>query len=220
MRILIAEDDSTLRTILTTMLETLGHDVVVTIDGAEAWDAMQQPDAPGLAILDWNMPRMTGVDVCRRIRAVNTSEPPYLILLTVHKEKGHIVTGLDAGANDYMIKPYDHDELRARVDVGARMLELQSALAGKVKELKKALDDVKTLRGIVPICASCKKIRDDKGFWQQVERYVATHTEAQFTHGVCPDCFKKFYPDYIVAPAESDCGCNASERIRIDCSLS
>ena len=214
MRILIAEDDSTLRTILTTMLESFNHDVVVTINGTEAWNTMQRPDAPSMAILDWNMPGMHGVEVCRRIRALKSPEPPYLILLTVRKEKEHIVAGLDAGANDYIIKPYDHDELRARLDVGWRILELQSALAGKVKELQKALDDVKSLRGILPICASCKKIRDDKGYWQQVEQYVAAHSEAQFSHGVCPECLQKFYPEYLLPTARSRCSrhdLNASE---------
>lgn len=194
MKILIAEDDDALRLILTTALESFGHDVVVTSDGAQAWKAMQGPDAPSMALLDWNMPGMAGVEVCRRIRALRAIAPPYLILLTVRKEKEDVVAALDAGANDYISKPYDFDELRARLDVGRRMLELQAALAGKVRELHKALDEVRTLRGIVPICAHCKRIRDDKGFWQQVEQYVAAHSEAQFTHGFCPECVKTFYP--------------------------
>jgi sigma-B regulation protein RsbU (phosphoserine phosphatase) len=196
MRILVSEDDSTLRTILVTVLESFGHEVVVTVNGIDALDVMRSPGAPSMAILDWTMPGMSGVEVCRRIRLLKEPEPPYLILLTVRREKENIVAGLDAGANDYMTKPYDYNELRARLDVGRRMIEMQSALGDKVKELQKALDEVKTLRGIVPICASCKKIRDDKGYWQQVERYVADHSEAQFTHGTCPDCLKRLYPEY------------------------
>ncbi|MEI6564311.1 MAG: response regulator transcription factor [bacterium] len=197
MKILIAEDDGTSRVILTKALEKIGHQVVATVDGVEALKVMQSPDAPHLAILDWLMPNMDGVEVCRRIRVLHDSPPPYIILLTIKGEKEHIVAGLDAGANDYISKPYDLEELRARLDVGQRMLALQDTLSTKVNELQKALDEVQTLRGIVPICANCKKIRDDKGFWQQVERYLTEHSEVRFTHGTCPECMRKLYPEFL-----------------------
>ncbi len=192
MRILIAEDDVTERSVLTAVLGKFGHEVVASVNGAEAWQIMQQPDAPKLAILDWVMPKMDGNEVVRRIRTMNTSRPPYIIMLTSKAEKGDIIAGLDAGANDYLTKPFDPAELRARVEVGFRMLELQSTLADKVSELQKALNEVRTLRGLIPICMYCKKIRDDKGFWGQVEAYVSAHTEAEFTHGCCPVCAEKF----------------------------
>lgn len=128
MRILIAEDDFTSRTILTGLLQRFGHEVVVTVDGAEAWQAMQQPEAPKLVILDWMMPEMEGLEVCRRIRTLETDQPPYIVMLTAKERKEDIVAGLDAGADDYLIKPYDLGELRARVDVGLRMIELQARL--------------------------------------------------------------------------------------------
>ena len=195
MRILIAEDDFTSRIMLTAVLKKCGHEVEETTNGLEALSELQKPDAPKLAILDWMMPDMDGLEVVRRIRAIQSPQPPYLIMLTTKGDKADIIMGLDAGADDYLSKPFDFGELRARVEAGSRMIELQAALADKIDELHLALDQIKTLRGIVPICMSCKKIRDDKGFWNQVEIYVRDHTEAQFSHGLCPDCAKTMYPD-------------------------
>jgi diguanylate cyclase (GGDEF)-like protein len=128
MRILIAEDDFTSRRILNAILKKWGYDPVVTEDGVAAWDALQKADAPKLVLLDWNMPGMEGVEICRRLRQIVASNPPYVILLTGRDEKGDIVRGLEAGANDYLAKPYDSDELLARIRVGQRMLELQAGL--------------------------------------------------------------------------------------------
>ncbi len=128
MKILIAEDDKTSRNLLTVVLTKQGHEVVATVNGAEAWQAMQQPDAPRLAILDWMMPEMDGPEVVRRIRALQTEQPPYIIMLTAKSEKADIIAGLDAGADDYLAKPFDPGELRARIAVGWRMLELQTNL--------------------------------------------------------------------------------------------
>ena len=197
MKIMIAEDDLTSRTLLTAVLKKQGHEVEATVNGAEAWRAMQQPDAPRLAILDWMMPELDGVEVCRRIRTLQTDQPPYIIMLTAKSEKKNIVTGLEAGADDYLAKPYDPGELYARVEVGRRMLELQAAMADKVQELQNALNDVRTLRGIIPICASCKNIRDDRGYWNKVEAYIRDHSEAEFSHGICPECMKKLYPEFV-----------------------
>jgi len=128
MRILIAEDDFTSRNVLAAVLKKAGHEVLETVDGAEAWEALQKPEAPGLVILDWMMPLMDGLDVLRRVRAVATDRPPYILMLTSRTEKAEIVAGLDAGANDYLAKPFDPGELRARVEVGRRMIEMQDAL--------------------------------------------------------------------------------------------
>lgn len=195
MRILIADDDSTSRTLLCGVLSKHNHEVTATVNGAEALQALQQPDAPALAILDWMMPELDGLEVVRQLRAVPTERPPYLIILTVKGSKEDIIAGLDAGANDYLTKTFHPEELLARVEVGRRMVALGEALADKVDELGRALDQIKTLRGIVPICASCKMIRDDKGFWTQVEAYVSAHTEAQFSHGICPKCAEQLYPE-------------------------
>ena len=110
---------------------------------------------------------MDGVEAVRRIRAGRADRPSYLILLTARGGKRDIVTALDAGADDYLVKPFDPCELRARIEVGRRMIEMQGALAARITELREALDQIKTLRGILPICMHCKKIRDDGGYWNQ-----------------------------------------------------
>ena len=127
-RILIADDDLTSRLVLAGVLRKWGHEVVATVDGTEAWDAMRRPDAPALAILDWMMPGLSGVEVCSRVRGLCSDQPPYLIILTAKGEKADIIAGLEAGADDYLAKPFDPGELRARVDVGRRIIELQARL--------------------------------------------------------------------------------------------
>lgn len=203
MRILIAEDEFTSRTVLSRVLKKSGHEVVETVNGAEAWEALQKPDAPSFIILDWLMPEMDGVEVVRRVRTLPTNLPPYIILLTTKGDKADIIAGLHAGANDYLSKPFNPGELQARLEVGSRLLELQSNLVTLNRELQQALDHIKTLRGIVPICANCKMIRDDKGYWNQVEVYVREHTEAEFSHGICPACLVKLYPECVHEMAES-----------------
>ena len=192
MKILIAEDNLASQIMLKTALADLGHDLVVTGDGRTACEIMLKPGAPKLAILDWMMPGMDGVEVCRKIRETKFSDPAYLIILTVRNKTEDIVKGLKAGANDYIVKPYNIEELQVRVGVGCRVVEMQTIMAGQIKELQSAMAQIKTLQGILPICTYCKKIRDDKQYWREVESYVATHTEAQFSHGICPDCYKKY----------------------------
>lgn len=138
MRILIAEDDITSRTMLTIALKKVGCDPVEVTNGLEAWQELQKPDAPKLAILDWMMPGMNGIDVLRRVRALPTSQPPYILMLTTRSSKEEIVAGLEAGANDYLVKPYNLNELRARLAVGRRMLEVQHDLAEKIEEARRA----------------------------------------------------------------------------------
>ena len=138
MKILIAEDSLTSRSILTRVLTEQGYEIVATVNGTAAWAAMQQPDAPKLAILDWMMPEMDGIEVCRRVRTLKTDEPPYIIMLTAKGEKEDIIAGFEAGANDYLAKPFDSDELRVRVNVGRHMAELQATMADKVRQLRES----------------------------------------------------------------------------------
>ena len=196
MRILIAEDDATSRIVLATVLTKDGYDVTATDDGGAAWEVLQKPDSPRLAILDLMMPGIDGLELVRRVRAIPSVAPPYLIIVSTKSEKSDVIAALDAGANDYLTKPFDPGELRARIEVGRRMIEMRFELTEKVKELKQALAEVRTLKGIVPICANCKNVRDDQGYWNRVESYLNEHTEADFTHAVCPDCMKRLYPQF------------------------
>ena len=148
MKVLIAEDDRTSRKLLAAMVAKWGYDPLVAEDGGEAWNALQRPGHPRLVLLDWNMPVLDGLDVCRRLRALDSPDPPYVILLTGRTEKGDIVHGLEAGANDYVAKPYDHEELQARLQVGQRTLRLQAHLLA-VQEQLAALAARDPLTGIL-----------------------------------------------------------------------
>lgn len=192
MKVLIAEDDPVSCYVLETTLNKWGYEVTVTRDGQEALNALLADDAPQLAILDWMMPNLDGLEVCRKLREHAEKQSTYVILLTAKTEKKDVVAGLEVGADDYITKPFDRSELRARVRVGARMVELQEALAARVGELQEALASVKQLQGILPICSHCKKIRDDQNYWQQVESYVSSHTDAHFSHSICPDCYERY----------------------------
>jgi DNA-binding response OmpR family regulator len=186
---LIAEDDMVSCRLLEATLTRWGYEVVVTHDGVSAWEILQRDTAPALAILDWMMPGMDGIEVCRRVRSLPSPTPPYVIILTAKGRHEDIVAGFQAGADDYMSKPFHREELRARVQVGARIVELQHRLAERVRALEEALATVKQLQGLLPICSYCKKIRNDQNYWQQVESYIAEHSEAQFSHGICPECY-------------------------------
>jgi sigma-B regulation protein RsbU (phosphoserine phosphatase) len=194
LRVLIADDDPTSCHILEAVLRKWGYKPVVARDGLEAWNVFKSDYPPHLAILDWMMPGMDGLEICRKVRSLTNLSPPYLILLTALGDKEDIVTGLDAGANDYLTKPFDPNELRARVRVGERVLELQHSLAARVLELQDTLDHVKTLQGLLPICMHCHKIRNDADAWQALEEYIVEHSGAQLSHGLCPECRAKYYP--------------------------
>jgi phosphoserine phosphatase RsbU/P len=192
MKVLIAEDEPDSRQLLQIMVGKWGYEPVAARDGVEALEALQQPDAPPLALLDIMMPRMDGLEVCRRAKEDARAVHVYVIMLTAKTLPKDIVRGLEAGADDYLTKPFDPNELRARMRVGERILELQRNLTERVAELEEALSRVKQLQGLLPICSYCKKIRDDQNYWEQVESYISRHTEAQFSHSICPDCYAQF----------------------------
>lgn len=133
MKILIAEDNSTSRRILESILVKWSYKVISARNGNEAWEKLQEKDAPRLIILDWMMPGKNGVELCRELRARGNAEPMYIILLTARDDKKDIVEGLSAGADDYIAKPFNTEELRARIEVGRRMVELQNALIEREK---------------------------------------------------------------------------------------
>jgi sigma-B regulation protein RsbU (phosphoserine phosphatase) len=188
MRILIAEDDAISRRLLESSLQKWGHDVVAVSDGRSALEILQAKDAPSLAVLDWMMPEMDGIQVCRSARGPTTERILYVILLTAKGQKEDIVAGLEAGADDYLVKPFDREELRARLNAGIRIVTLEQALADRVQQLEHALTREHELQGLLPICSYCKKVRDDQNYWHEVENYVSQRSAAVFSHGICPHC--------------------------------
>jgi CheY-like chemotaxis protein len=193
MRILVAEDDKTSRRLLEATLAREGYDVVPASSGDEAWERLHEEAAPRLALLDWMMPGLDGIEICRKLRRENRPSYVYLILLTTKTRPEDVVHGLEAGADDYLTKPYDPQELRWRIKGGERILVLEEALAAKVTELKAALSHVKELQGLLPICMFCKKIRDDSDTWHRLESYIESHSRALFSHSLCEDCRREHY---------------------------
>jgi CheY-like chemotaxis protein len=191
---LIADDNPVSRRLLVSSLEKWGFDPVPANDGREAWGILEGEDPPRMVILDWMMPEIEGPEVVRRLRRREEGNEPgktsYVILLTSKETADDIVEGFSAGSDDYVTKPFNREELKVRVFVGARMLDLRRRLADRVRELEIALERVETLQGLLPICSYCKKIREDRGYWTDVESYFERYSAAEFSHGVCPDCYE------------------------------
>lgn len=175
MRVLAVEDDPVSRRILVAVLEQLGHSVIVATDGQAAWEQYRLEPVEAV-ITDWMMPRMDGIELTRRIRAEARERYTYILMLTALNGRDRYLDGMKAGADDFLTKPLDREELHARLRVATRILGLQTA--------------VQRLEGLLPICSYCKKIRDEEQRWQQVEEYVSRKTEATFSHGICPDCYE------------------------------
>ncbi|HEX3633052.1 MAG TPA: response regulator transcription factor [Casimicrobiaceae bacterium] len=189
MRILIADDDRMSTTMLSRNLERWGFEVVIVHDGISAWGQIVGSTPPALAIVDWMMPELDGIALCRRLREADLAAPVYVILLTARTSRQDLILGLEAGADDYLTKPFDPGELRARIHVGQRTLAL--------------IANVKRLSGLLPICSYCKRIRSDQNYWEQVESYITEHTDARFSHGICPACFDKVVADFDPPAAPS-----------------
>lgn len=206
MPILVADDDVVSTRVLEATLRHWGHEVAVARDGLAAWEILRREDAPKLAIIDWMMPGLEGPEVCRRVRALARSSPTYMILLTAKGKPDDVVLGLDSGADDFVTKPFDRQELRSRIRVGERVVGLHEAMEERVKELETALSQVKQLKGLLPICAYCKKVRDDRNYWQRVETYIAAHSDARFSHGICPDCWKDVVEPDLAAGGFKEAG--------------
>jgi DNA-binding response OmpR family regulator len=191
MKVLIAEDDPVTLKATVGLLNKWGYESIPAEDGARAWEILQREDGPPLAVVDWQMPGMTGDELCRIARARLPDRPLYIILVTARNtDISDKVSGLAAGADDYLAKPYEIPEMRARLQVGERVLKLQMELRRRVHELEQMVSQVRQLQGLLPICIHCKRIRDDRNYWHQVEAYVAARSTAEFTHSICPTCFE------------------------------
>jgi len=191
MRIMVAEDGKVDRLRLEKILSEWGFEVESFRNGNKAMTRLSEPDPPRLCILDWVMPGMEGTELCRRIREKFPEESFYLIILTARQGIDNVIEGLSAGADDYVTKPFVSRELRQRIDVGVRVLGLEQLLSKKVNQLEEALEDVKSLRGLLPICSYCNKIRNDEDYWEKVETYITRHADVEFSHSICPSCYEQ-----------------------------
>jgi phosphoserine phosphatase RsbU/P len=177
LKILVAEDETTSRMVLQASLKKRGHEVAAVENGFMAWKAFQKEYFP-VIISDWLMPEMDGLTLFRNVRHLPSENYTYLVLLTSLEGKTNYLEAMDAGADDFISKPFDVDQLTARIRVADRILSLHK--------------HVTQLEGLLPICCSCKRIRDGQDHWQRVESYIEIHSEARFTHGYCPECYENW----------------------------
>ena len=207
MSILIVDDSPDQQALLRSILGKAGHSDILTADSAKSAFATLRledqvfPPSVDLILMDILMPEQDGVEACREIKRRDHLRDIPIIMVTAKTDHSNLQAAFSAGAVDYITKPVNNIELLARVSSAltlkqemdcrkARELELRRSN----EALQKALKEVKVLRGLIPICASCKKIRNDSGFWQQLEEYLGEHSEAEFSHGLCQPCIKKLYP--------------------------
>jgi sigma-B regulation protein RsbU (phosphoserine phosphatase) len=191
-KILIAEDEFTTRMLVQVSLENWGYRVESVADGNEAWSILKQKAAPNIAILDWEMPELNGLEVCRKVKEMGSENPPYIILLTGRDKKKDIVQGFDAGADDYMTKPFNDNELRARVRVAERQVRTQTSLLETVTELKEVLNQLEMTQGGMEVCQSCHKVfSTSDNEWYSIEEVIKDHGDLRFIHTICPDCIQE-----------------------------
>lgn len=179
MNVLVAEDEPTSLLVLRAALKRLGHNVDVTTDGHEAFRRIQTTYFP-IIISDWMMPGWDGLCLCRAIRKRSSEKYTHFVLLTARGERADFLEAMEAGVDDFLVKPLDIDELAARINVAKRLLGLHR--------------QIKQLQGLLPICSHCKRIRDEHDGWNELEDYIARRSDTRFTHGICSECTKAFFP--------------------------
>jgi CheY-like chemotaxis protein len=197
-RILVTDDAPDVLLLTRTLLEDEGYEVFEATTGQECLESARK-HRPDIVLLDVMLPDVTGTEVCRQIKSDPALGQTFVILVSgVRISSDFQADGLDVGADGYIIKPVTNRELVARVQSMVRIKRAEDALRQKEKEqerlileLQEALQEIKTLKGFIPICSSCKKIRDDAGYWDQLEAYISKHTDAVFTHSICPQCAEK-----------------------------
>ena len=194
-RILIVDDEEMLLLYLSKRLKKHNYDVVTCLSGEEALEKVKAFDFD-VVILDVILPGIDGYEVCRRLKSDKKTSGIMVLILSVRKTVEERLKGYEVEADDYITKPYDPEELLAKIRI---LLRLKNALDERdriIHKLQEALSKVKTLSGLLPICSSCKKIRDDRGYWKQIEDYIREHSPANFSHSICPECAKRLYPEF------------------------
>jgi len=192
--ILVVDDIAKNLEVIGNILSLEQYQISVAGDGQKAWNILQRI-SPDLILLDIMMPAVDGYTLCRRIKSVEDKKDIPIIFITAKTNPEDLIKGFELGAVDYITKPFNAAELSARVRTHIALYRTQKRNEFLIKELRTALAQVKSLSGLLPICSSCKKIRDDAGYWSQVDTYISEHSEVRFSHGICPACVRIQYPD-------------------------
>jgi DNA-binding NarL/FixJ family response regulator len=198
-RVVIAEDDFLVSKEISRAVKKIGHEVVAEVStGEEAVEKTCELD-PDVVLMDIQMPGMDGLQASKHIQACC---PTPVVVLTAHDSQDLVERASDTGVGAYLTKPPDPLEVERAITISmARHADMMTCralyekLSERTRELEKALSEIKTLKGLLPICAACKKVRDDQGYWEQIEVYVEARSEAEFSHSICPECAEKLYPD-------------------------
>lgn len=194
--ILVVEDDYLVSLEVVKAVEEAGFKVLgVASDGLEALDLVRKT-SPQAVLLDIQMPGMNGFEVARRIR---DEMPTPIIIMTAYEGRDFITEAKESGVGVYLTKPPKVSNIISAVEIAVARHQDMMELRRVNEELTSALQQVKTLTGLLPICAHCKKVRDDTGYWQQVESYISGHADVEFSHGICPDCVRKHYAEFADA---------------------
>lgn len=191
--VLIVDDVETNIQVLANLLSDHSYHIAFATSGEQALTMVKELE-PDLILLDIMMPGMDGIEVCRSLRRMDVTRETPVIFLTARTETDDIVRGFEAGAQDYVTKPFQGVELLARVKTHMELKAARETRDLLILELREALDRVRLLSGLLPICSYCKMIRDDRGYWTQVEEYISKHSDATFSHGICPNCAEKHFP--------------------------
>lgn len=192
--ILIIDDSSTNIMVAGNTLDAAGY-VVLTAMDAMMGISIAMAKKPDVILLDIMMPEIDGFQACKMLKSHEETRMIPVIFLTALNEPDTLVKAFESGGVDYIAKPFNSSELVARVKTHAELKRTRDMLELKNEELRKTLEELKTLKGLLPICSSCKKIRDDGGYWQTLEKYIMQHSDATFTHSLCNDCMIKLYPE-------------------------
>lgn len=193
--ILIVDDNPANLDVLRHVLEPEGYRILAAMSGEESLNIVRRAQ-PDLILLDVMMQGLDGFTTCRRIKEIPSAARVPLLFVTAKTEIEAVTRGFEVGGVDYIAKPFNKEEVKARVRTHLELSALTRRLAKRNEELEQALTQIQTLSGMLPICAHCKKIRDDEGYWKQVEVYVGERSDATFSHGICPDCIKNQFPEF------------------------
>lgn len=192
--VLIVDDNPTNLAILIETLSQKGLNVSIAKTGEQALKNVTRI-GPDIILMDVLMPGIDGFETCSALKERDETRDIPVVFMTALGNTEDIVRGFEVGGVDYIIKPIRVEEVLARVETQLALRTMQKQLQEKNAQLEEALANIKTLKGLLPICANCKKIRDDQGYWNQLESYIEKHSDASFSHGLCPDCMEALYGD-------------------------